>query len=88
MDNGDGVGEKAANALQKIGYTDVMILEGGAPGWAAAGFTLFKGVNVPSKTFGELVEHECMTPSLSADELHLRLERDEPIIVLDGRPET
>ena len=47
--------------------------------------TLFKGVNVPSKTFGELVEHECMTPSISADELQLRLERDEPTVVLDGR---
>ena len=86
MDHGDGVGEKAVNALQRVGYTNVMVLEGGAPGWAAAGYTLFKGVNVPSKTFGELVEHECMTPSISADELQRRLERDEPTVVLDGRP--
>jgi len=87
MDDGDGVSERAVHALQKLGYTNVMILEGGVPGWAKAGYTLFKGVNVPSKTFGELVEHECMTPSLSADELRLRLERDEPTVVLDGRPE-
>ncbi|MDC0062681.1 rhodanese-like domain-containing protein [Candidatus Puniceispirillum sp.] len=87
MDDGDGVSERALHTLQKLGYTNVMVLEGGAPGWAAAGYTLFKGVNVPSKTFGELVEHECMTPSLSADELQLRLERDEPTVVLDGRPE-
>ena len=86
MDHDDGVGERAAHALEKIGYTNVLVLEGGAPGWAAAGYTLFKGVNVPSKTFGELVEHECMTPSISADELQLRLERDEPTVVLDGRP--
>ena len=87
MDDGDGVSERAVHALQKLGYTNVMVLEGGAQGWAAAGYTLFKGVNVPSKTFGELVEHECMTPALSADELQLRLERDEPTVVLDGRPE-
>ena len=86
MDHGDGISERAAHALEKIGYTNVLVLEGGAPGWAAAGYTLFKGVNVPSKTFGELVEHECMTPSISADELQLRLERDEPTVVLDGRP--
>ena len=86
MDHDDGVGERAAHALEKIGYTNVLVLEGGAPGWAAAGYTLFKGVNVPSKTFGELVERECMTPSISADELQLRLERDEPTVVLDGRP--
>ena len=86
MDHDDGVGERAAHALEKIGYTNVLVLEGGAPGWAAAGYTLFKGVNVPSKTFGELVEHECMTPSISADELQLRLERGEPTVVLDGRP--
>ncbi len=87
MDDGDGVSERAAHALQKLGYTDVLVLEGGAPGWQAAGYTLFKGVNVPSKTFGELVEQECMTPSLSADELKLRLEQEEPTVVLDGRPE-
>ncbi len=87
MDDGDGVGERAAHALKRLGYTDVMILEGGVPGWVAAGYTLFKGVNVPSKTFGELVEHECMTPSLSADELKLRLEKGEPTVVFDGRPE-
>ena len=86
MDDGDGVSERAEQALKKLGYSDVMVLEGGAPGWAAAGYTLFKGVNVPSKTFGELVEHQCLTPSLSAEELKLRLERNEPTIVLDGRP--
>ena len=86
MDDGDGISKRAVHALQKLGYTNVMVLEGGAQGWAAAGYTLFKGVNVPSKTFGELVEHQCKTPSLSADELQLRLERGEPTLVLDGRP--
>ena len=86
MDDGDGISKRAAHALKRLGYSDIMVLEGGAPGWAAAGYTLFKGVNVPSKTFGELVEHQCLTPSLSAEELKLRLERNEPTVVLDGRP--
>ena len=87
MDDCDGVSERAVRALQKLGYRDVMFLEGGAPGWVSAGYTLFKGVNVPSKTFGEMVEHECMTPSLSAVELKQRLEKGEPTVVFDGRPE-
>ena len=87
MDDCDGVSERAVRALQKLGYSDVMFLEGGAPGWVSAGYTLFKGVNVPSKTFGEMVEHECMTPSLSAVELKQRLEKGEPTVVFDGRPE-
>ena len=37
---------------------------------SAAGFELFSGVNVPSKAFGEFVEHESGTPSISAEELH------------------
>ena len=34
-------------------------MAGGTRAWAAAGFELFTGVNVPSKAFGELVEHRC-----------------------------
>ncbi|MEM7320768.1 MAG: rhodanese-like domain-containing protein, partial [Pseudomonadota bacterium] len=69
LDDGDGVGERAARVLQRLGYLDVSVLEGGVAAWRAAGYGLFKGVNVPSKTFGELVEHELETPSVSAEEL-------------------
>lgn len=85
MDDGDGVGTRAANALSSLGYSDVSILDGGAPAWAAAGFTLFKGVNVPSKTFGELVEHHFDTQSISAEELQEKFENQEDLILLDGR---
>ena len=86
MDDGDGVGQRAAAVLGQLGYGDVSVLAGGAPAWAAAGFTLFKGVNVPSKTFGELVEHELGTRSVSAEELHHMQRQDRNILVLDGRP--
>ena len=48
---------------------DVALLDGGNRGWAAAGYGLFKGVNVPSKLFGELVEHEYHTPRVTVHEL-------------------
>ncbi|MCR4266895.1 rhodanese-like domain-containing protein [Nitratireductor sp. ZSWI3] len=85
MDDGDGVSALAHERLAALGYENLLGLEGGAPAWAAAGYTLFKGVNVLSKTFGELVEHACGTPSISAEELRERQARSAPMIVLDGR---
>ncbi|HEX3097554.1 MAG TPA: rhodanese-like domain-containing protein [Usitatibacter sp.] len=81
-----GVAEHAASRLGELGYTEVRVLEGGTAAWARAGYTLFAGVNVPSKAFGELVEHERHTPRVSAAEL-AALQRDsEDVVVIDGRP--
>ena len=69
-DEGDGVAERAATrAAEALGYRNVHVLAGGIEGWKAAGYTLYAGVNVPSKTFGELVEQERHTPRVTADEL-------------------
>ena len=57
-----------------------------SPAWAAAGFELFSGVNVPSKAFGEFVEHACDTPNIGADELHRLIDDRADIVVLDSRP--
>ena len=63
LDGGsDGLAEKAAAKLAALGYTDIAILAGGCAGWAADGGELFSGVNVPSKAFGEFVEHHDDTP--------------------------
>lgn len=56
IDAGDGVAKRAAMCLQGLRYTDVSIIDGGMPAWVAAGFPVYKGVNVPSKTLGELAE--------------------------------
>jgi len=85
IDNGDGVAEKAARRLAALGYTDLAAVDGGAPGWAAAGYTLFKGVNVPSKAFGEMVEHARHTPSITAAELQAMRDRGDDFVLLDGR---
>ena len=86
-DDGElGVAELAAQRLAAIGYTDVSVLEGGTRGWSAAGHALFAGVNVPSKLFGELVEHEYHTPRVTVDDLaRMQAARDDFVIV-DGRP--
>ena len=48
---------------------DVAVLDGGTKAWAAAGYELFSGVNVPSKAFGEWVEHHYGTESVDAADL-------------------
>ena len=85
-DAGAGEAERAATRLRHFGYSDVSVLEGGIDAWAAAGFTLVSGVNVPSKAFGEVVEHKLGTPSVSAEELHAMLASGGDIVILDSRP--
>ncbi len=87
-DDGDGVAERGVKRLNAIGYTDVSVLAGGNPAWAAAGFAIFKGVNVPSKLFGELVEHVYDTPRITVTELVHMKQRNEDFIIVDGRPFT
>jgi rhodanese-related sulfurtransferase len=86
VDDSDGLSERAAKVLRTHGYSDVWILEGGNPAWAAAGFELFSGVNVPSKAFGEFIEHEDGTPSISAEELNALMRAGTDMVVLDSRP--
>ena len=85
-DDADGMAERAAGILARAGYTDVAVLDGGVAAWAAAGFELFSGVNVPSKAFGEFVEHASATPSIAADELDRLIRAGTDMVVLDSRP--
>ena len=83
----DGIDAKiAAQRLKFFGYTDVGVLEGGVKEWRKAGFEIFSGLNVPSKAFGEFIEHAYGTPSVSAEELKAMMDNKEDIIVLDSRP--
>ena len=85
-DGNDGLAERAAAVLARNGYSDLRIVAGGVAAWAAAGFELFTGVNVPSKAFGEFIEHEDGTPSIAADELARLIGKDADLVVLDSRP--
>ncbi|MDP9604769.1 UNVERIFIED_ORG: rhodanese-related sulfurtransferase [Variovorax paradoxus] len=75
----------AARTFAALGYTNVHLLEGGLEGWRKAGGELFRDVNVPSKSFGELVEHERHTPSLSAQEVKALVDAKADVVVLDAR---
>ena len=86
MDGGDGVADRAADAAEALGFSGVHVMDGGADGWRRAGYTLFAGVNVPSKTFGELLEHARHTPRVTAEELSRLQAAGENIVVVDGRP--
>ncbi|MFC5523856.1 rhodanese-like domain-containing protein [Polaromonas jejuensis] len=85
-DDGQSAAPAAARRLAALGYTNVHVLQGGTGGWQAAGFALFAGVNVPSKTFGELAEQVYHTPRVSATELASLLADKKDVVVLDGRP--
>lgn len=84
-DEADGVAARAAARAESAGYTHVHILRGGAAAWEVAGFTLYAGVNVPSKAFGELVEIERHTPHVTADELKAMIDAGENMVIVDGR---
>ncbi|HSR72414.1 MAG TPA: rhodanese-like domain-containing protein [Kiloniellales bacterium] len=86
IDAGDGVADRAARRLEALGYGDVATVEGGAPGWATAGYALFEGVNVPSKALGEHIEHAFETPAISPEDLRERVTRGEKIVLVDARP--
>lgn len=88
MDAGEGYAEEARRKLGAWGYTDVRVLDGGIDAWAQAGYELFEGMHVPSKAFGELVEEQCGTPRLAAEEIHRLREAGEDMVILDSRPFT
>src|SRR5215813_2245693 len=85
-DDDDGLAERAARILDAGGYRNIACLQGGVQAWANADYELFSGVHVPSKAFGEYIEHECGTPSIDADELHAMMRDGADMVVLDSRP--
>ncbi|CAO3436582.1 rhodanese-like domain-containing protein [Azospirillum doebereinerae] len=84
-DDGEGYAEPAVRRLQGLGYGDVTLLAGGLAGWTAAGFEVYRDVNVPSKAFGEWVEHHRHTPSLPAAEVKALIDARADLVVLDAR---
>jgi hypothetical protein len=84
--DGDGtLAHEAAAKLVRLGWPNVSVLEGGTEGWAAEGLEIFSGTNVPSKAFGEVIEHEKHTPWITSDELGARVQRGDNIVVVDSR---
>ena len=86
VDGNDGLAERAAAVLGQNGYSDISLLTGGVDGWAAAAYEIYSGVNVPSKAFGEFVEHHDETPRMDAADVKAKVDRGDKIVILDSRP--
>jgi rhodanese-related sulfurtransferase len=87
LDGGnEGLARRAKARLAELGYTDLHILEGGCAAWKETGGELFSGVNVPSKAFGEFVEHHFETPRIPPAELKRLKDAGRKLVILDSRP--
>ena len=85
-DGGEGLAAQAAEKLRAGGYTQVSVLDGGTPAWKAAGGRLYTGVYVPSKAFGEYIQHEDAPPEVTAAELDAWMKSGKDLVVVDSRP--
>ncbi|WP_144108125.1 rhodanese-related sulfurtransferase [Paraburkholderia sp. BCC1886] len=85
FDAGEGLAARAAEKLVELGYTQVALLDGGLDGWIREGGEVFRDVNVPSKAFGEFVESQRHTPSLTAEAVDALLKSGDDVVVLDAR---
>jgi rhodanese-related sulfurtransferase len=83
-DNGRAV--RAAAKLGQMGYSNVAVMNGGLKAWRDAGHEVFTGVNVPSKAFGEVVEHDNDTPRIDAADLQKLVDAKTDLVILDSRP--
>jgi rhodanese-related sulfurtransferase/predicted metal-dependent enzyme (double-stranded beta helix superfamily) len=86
VDDDEALAQRAARVLRALGYRDLHVLAGGNAGWKAAGHEIYTGVHVPSKAFGEHVEHHDNTPRIAAAELKAKLDAGADLVVLDSRP--
>ena len=83
----DTAAHRAAHGVRRQGFTNVAVLAGGVEACAEAGYDVHDGIHTMSKAFGEHVSHLRGTPMISADELKLRRAHQQPVALVDCRPE-
>lgn len=84
-DEGGKRAELAARTLAELGYLNVSVLEGGLPMWEGGGGATVSGVNVPSKAFGEHVQHDRAIPEITPEELKGLLDQNADLVICDVR---
>jgi rhodanese-related sulfurtransferase len=75
----------AAATLERLGYRQVSVLDGGINRWVTEGLSTEWGSNVPSKDFGEKVEVVAHVPEVEAKDLAERIRKGEKFVILDSR---
>jgi rhodanese-related sulfurtransferase len=85
LDGGEGLAEQAAEKLAALGYANVTVLDGGIEGWRAAGGELFRDVNGPSKSFGELVDSVRHPPMLEPQAVKSLIDAKADVVIIDVR---
>lgn len=75
----------AAQTLAECGYHSVSVLDGGLDAWRSQGRPIVAGVNVPSKAFGERVQHERRIPEIAPEELQHLKKSAADLLILDMR---
>jgi rhodanese-related sulfurtransferase len=75
----------AARTLERLGYQQVSVLDGGINRWVTDGLPTEWGMNVPSKDFGEKVEVVHHVPEVEAKDLAERIRNGEKFVILDSR---
>jgi rhodanese-related sulfurtransferase len=75
----------AADTIERLGYHQVSVLDGGINRWVTDGFETEWGMNVPSKDFGEKVEVVHHVPEVECKDLAARIQKGEKFVILDSR---
>lgn len=86
LDGRDGVAERTAARLAAEGRSDIAVVEGGVPGWQAAGLLSLEGEHTWSKTFGEWVHEAFAVPEIGPEGLRERMSMPDAPLLVDGRP--
>lgn len=87
MDETDeGLALRAANRLSQWGFAHVSVMRGGLHSWRLAGLPVHRGIYVPSKAFGEHVDHHQKTPSIDVRELLQWMKDRRKMRLIDCRP--
>ena len=75
----------AAATLERMGYRQVSVLDGGINRWVTEERPTEWGTNVPSKDFGEKVEVVHHVPEVECKDLAERIQKGEKFVILDSR---